>query len=545
MSRQHDHDAMPEDSGIEYDGSFDDQALADLGEQLPENLVPSSPFSRGRFLKAGALGVGGLAATSLGLARGNAFAASTAGSAAAEAAATQALGPSAKRAVAAAKAMRLSGETTGILFSSGTRDQIEPAAKLWTQLTGIKINLIEQPQAQQFQRIQQEGIARTGDWAIGVIWPKMLADVVSAGSVTDISAWVRKHNPQLSSGPQRVFEPLVAACKVGGKFYALPTDGDVVVAACRTDMFNNARNKAGFEDRYGYRLAPPKTWKEYDDMAHYLHQKRPGVYGAVELRDIQYGYPQFQARWCSKALPFAYWFKDDMTPLVNSPEAVAAGEEYVKLRDVMHKDILNWSFTETYASWAKGQAALTVSWPSVVKYANIPSLSKIVGKQTSFRLPGSVVKGKVNYKDYQSAGNSYTVNTYWKGNKEAAYLFSQFLIDPVLGSTLLMGSGFFDPYRYNHLTDKGVVRLYTKGQMGVNGPLARNTKVMAPDIILKGSGQYTDALARNLSAAYAGQTSIKKALDATADAWNRVTDQQGRDKQIEGWKSLKKAYPRV
>jgi multiple sugar transport system substrate-binding protein len=542
---QHDDDATNEGDfdGSHFDASSDARSLAELREQLPENLVVEPRLSRAGLLKAGALG--GLAVSSLGLARGTAFAQSTAASEAAMSAAAQALGPAAKRAVAAAKKLGLSNETTGILFSSGTRDQIEPAAKLWTKLTGIKINLIEQPQAQQFQRIQQEGIARTGGWAIGVIWPRMLADVVSAGSVADISAWVTKYNPQLSSGPQRVFEPLVAACKINGKFYALPTDGDEVISAGRSDIFNDPKLKAGFENKYGYPLAAPKSWKQYDEMAHFLHFKRPGVYGAVELRDILYGSPQFLARWCSKATPFAYWFKDDMTPLVNSPSALAAGVEYVKLRDVMHKDILNWGFTETYGAWAKGQAALTVSWPSVVKFANIPSLSKIVGKQFSFRLPGSVVKGKVNYKDYQSAGNSYTINTYWKGNKEAAYLFAQFLIDPVLGSTLLMGSGFFDPYRYNHLTDKGVVRLYTKGQMGVNGPLIKDVKAMAPDIVLKGSGQYIDALSRNLSAAYSGQTSIQKALDATADAWNKTTDQQGRDKQIEGWKSLKKAYPRV
>lgn len=543
MSHQSENGGNYEDSDIHHDGGFfDEHSVAELREHLPENLTLGPGLSRGGFVKAGVLG--GLAVSSLALSRGTAFASSSTGSAEAEAVA-QALGSVAKRAVAGAKALKLSNETTSILFPAGTRDQIEPAAKLWTKLTGIKISLIEQPQAQQLGRMQQEGVARTGDWAIGVIWPKMMADVVSAGSVVDLTAWIKKYNPQLSSGPQRVFEPLVAACKLNGLFYALPTDGDEVIAVCRTDLFNDPRNKAAFADKYGYKLAPPKTWKQYDDMAHFLHKRKPDVLGAVELRNVQYGYVQFQVRWCSKALPFAYWFKDDMTPLVNSPQALAAGEEYIQLRNAMNPNILTWSFPETYGAWAQGQAALSLSWPSLVKYANIPSLSKIVGKQTSFRLPGSLVKGKINYRDYQSAGNSYTVNTYWKGSKEAAYLFAQFLIDPILGSKLLTGSGYFDPYRYNHLTNPAVVKLYTKGQMGVDGPLAKNVKVMAPDIILKGSNQYTDTLARNLSAAYAGQTSIEKALDATADAWDKITDQQDRDKQIEAWKSLKKAYPRV
>ena len=79
--------------------------------------------------------------------------------------------------------------------------------------------------------------------------------------------------------------------------------------------------------------------------------------------------------------------------------------------------------------------------------------------------------------------------------------------------------------------------------MGEDGPLALNMENMAPDIILKGSSQYTDALARNLSTAFAGQKSIEQALNETAEAWDRVTDEQGRDEQVDAWLNLKKAYP--
>ena len=161
-----------------------------------------------------------------------------------------------------------------------------------------------------------------------------------------------------------------------------------------------------------------------------MHNPDKGIYGALELRDVFYGYTNFQCRWCSKAAPFAFWFDDEMTPLVNSPEAIAAGEEYVGLKDVMHPDILRFGFAETYGGWASGKAALGLGWPSQIKTANVPELSKIVGKQLNFRLPGSEVDGQVNHRDYQSFGNSYTINKYAKNNKEAAYLFSQYLIDP-------------------------------------------------------------------------------------------------------------------
>jgi multiple sugar transport system substrate-binding protein len=514
-----------------------------LRDELPENLIPvDRSMSRAHFLRIA--GAGGLALTSV------SYLAACGGDGGSAAGTTTAAGPpvqgatAAERAINGAKALNLpTGTTSGILFPSGTRAQIEPAAKEWEEATGIKINLIEQAQAQQLQRVSQEGVAKTGAWEIGVVLPKMLADMVSSGSIEDLSGWIERYNPEIDSGDDAVIKPLADAVKIGGQTYAMPNDGDAVVSFGRADLINDPTNQAAFEDEHGYQLAAPKTWKEYEDIARFLHAPDKGIYGAIELRDVFYGYTNFQCRWCSKALPFAFWFDDEMEPLVNSPEAIAAGEEYVGLKDVMHPDILRFGFAETYGGWAAGRAALGLGWPSQIKTANVPELSKIVGKQLNFRLPGSDVDGQINYRDYQSFGNSYTINKYAKNNKEAAYLFSQYLIDPEVSARLLLENGFFDPFRKNHMTDTGVARLYTEEQMGAQGPLALNMDNMAPDIILKGSSQYTDALARNLSTAFAGQNSIEQALNATADAWNRITDQQGRDEQIEAWQNLKQAYP--
>lgn len=521
------------------------EELKRLRDDLPRNLIPveNTPMTRRRVLRL--MGAGGLALTSSSL-----LAACGGGGGSVGSPTTTASGPpvagatAAERAINGAKGLKLpAGTTTGILFPAGTRAQIEPAAVEWEEATGIKINLIEQAQAQQLQRISQEGVAKTGAWEIGVALPKMLADLVSSRAIEDLSGWIARYNPEIDSGDSPVVKPLADAVKIAGQTYAMPNDGDAVVAFGRADLIGDEQNMAAFEDEHGYPLAAPTTWKEYEDIARFLHNPDEGIFGAIELRDVFYGYTNFQCRWCSKALPFAFWFDDEMEPLVNSPEAIAAGEEYVGLKDVMHPDILRFGFAETYGGWAAGQAAIGIGWPSQIKTANVPDLSKIVGKQLNFRLPGSEVDGEINYRDYQSFGNSYTINAYAKNDKEAAYLFSQYLIDPEVSARLLLENGFFDPFRENHLTDPGVANLYTAEQMGADGPLALNMENMAPDIILKGSNQYTDALARNLSSAFAGDSSVEDALNATADTWNEITDQQGRDEQIEAWQNLKNAYP--
>jgi multiple sugar transport system substrate-binding protein len=519
---------------------------------LPENLVPASsvPLSRREFLK-------GASVAGLSVSLGWFLAACQSAAQPTTAPATSAPQPTsapavqgataAERAVNGAKALNLpSGSKLTVLFPSGTRDQIEPAAKEWTALTGIQIELAELPQVEQLKRVTQEGVARTGGWDIADVWPKMMADLVSAGSIIDMTDYAAKYNPDLTGIDARVVEPLVGAVMFKGRLYAMPIDGDSVVSFARKDLWEDAKNKQDFEAKYGYPLAAPATWAEYRDMAEFFHNRTPGLAGCIELRNTQYGYIFFQARWCSKALPFAYWFDDDMKPLANSPEAIAAGKEYVELAKFMNPDIPNWSFNETYGGWANGDAALGLGWPSQIKVANIPDLSKIVGKQLNFRLPGSKVGDQINYRNFQSAGNAWTVNAYSKGNKEAAYLFTQYHADPGVSAKWLTGGGFYDPFRYNHFTDPGVVSLYTEGQMGLNGPLAEDMRVMAPDIILKGSDQYSESLARNINAAFVGQMSVEEALNKTASEWDAITERQGRAGQIEAWRQLKAtAYPKV
>ena len=448
----------------------------------------------------------------------------------------------AERAINGAKALKDKKPIT-VLFPSGARDQIEPAAIAWRKATGIEVKLVEQPQTDQLQRISQESVAKTGAWDIGVVLPKMVADLVSANAVENLSGYAERYDPEFEEGPNRIIPPLYSAVKFGGDIYAMPTDGDVVVAFARSDLLTDPRRKAAFEDEHGYELAAPTTWKQYEDIARFFHDPSNGVYGAVEIRDNTYGPVFFQCRWCSKADPYAYWFSDDMEPLVNSDEGLAAAEEYVRIGEVMHPDSLNWGFTETYAAWAAGRAAIGLGWPSQVKTANTPELSKIVGDQTSFVLPGSEIDGEVNQKNYQSFGNSYTINSYGEGNKEVAYAFTQYLMDPKIGTELLANSGFFDPYRVSHFTNPELVKQYSPGLMGGDGPLAKDMAVMAPDINLKGATQYGETLARGLSAAYAGQQPVKEAMDGVAQEWDRITDSQGRDEQIEAWGELKQIYP--
>ena len=68
-----------------------------------------------------------------------------------------------------------------------------------------------------------------------------------------------------------------------------------------------------------------------------------------------------------------------------------------------------------------------------------------------------------------------------------------------------------------------------------------NAKVAVPMIPLPGNREYLDALDVSLQEAYHGRISAEEAMKRTAKQWEKITDDIGRKKQIEAWKSVVQA----
>ena len=99
---------------------------------------------------------------------------------------------------------------------------------------------------------------------------------------------------------------------------------------------------------------------------------------------------------------------------------------------------------------------------------------------------------------------------------------------------------YFDPFRYNHFTDPGVIDAYTKEFLDV---LLASLEVSIPEIIMVGGIEYMDLLDKEVQAALRGLKTAKKALDDAAEVWEGVTERYGRDEQIEQWGWLKQYFP--
>ena len=105
--------------------------------------------------------------------------------------------------------------------------------------------------------------------------------------------------------------------------YGLPDDGDVFILYYRKDLFEDPENRAEFAAKYGYDLAPPRTWQQFDQIAEFFADKyAPDLYGAAMIRGAGLVEPFFQERFRNEG--GAFFDPDTMQATINSEAGVKA-----------------------------------------------------------------------------------------------------------------------------------------------------------------------------------------------------------------------------
>ena len=508
----------------------------------PENLVqrPNGPLTRRALLGRGtAIGLGATTLPALLAACGSDD--EDTSKAAGGAKKTYGGTGVADRAVGAARDL---GAGTGLTlaFSSGNAGNFEPFYDEWKEQTGCSVKSHEIPVDQFVDKIFASATAKTSDWDLLAVQPRLFGDLIGAGALADISSYVDKYDPELDNEEHGFFQPQNRyATSYNGKVYGLDDDGDNFIYVFRRDLIEDPKEQQAFKSRFGYELAPATTWKQFRDIAEFFTREDDGLYGAAELVSTGWSFWFWQLRYASTAAPQAYYFDDDMQPLVNSPGGIAALQNLVDLKPFMPKDIPSWNYTQTYAEFAKGNIAQETAWSSLAKFSNSPETSKVSDKWGSARMPGTEVDGKLISRSIYGFGGSLMV---WGHSKEAelAYLFGQWITSPELSGQMTAQPGFSDPFRINDSKNEQLAEIYSREVMEAYPQTAAES---VPEIMLKGSNEYSNALDENITRAFAGQIDAEEAMSNVERDWNSITKRLGVESQKEAWQYLKDSYPQA
>lgn len=433
--------------------------------------------------------------------------------------------------------------------------------RLLEEETGIKLEIIENVEnVQLFQKGLQESQTRSGSPHIMEFWINHKGDMAEAGVLANLDEFIEKYNPDWADpGADSTLHFLGGLAEwdlVGkhtGSAYLIPFDGDYMVWCYRSDLSTDPEEQSAFADRYGYEMPEfPLTWEQQHDMAEFFTRPDVPLYGSVDQKNPLWGYANWMKRYVSFDDPNQYFFNDDGSAAIASDAGIQAAEEHVRSLDWTFDGALSKSWPESYAAMGAGEAFMAAGFPNFTKFIR-PDLDIFPPAEVGPFLreavsPGRVVNGALVRRTTLFAHTSYGVNGFAdRAIQEAAYLILQWAGSARM-YTWLVGNpaGYFDPNRQVTLDDPGVRASYQPfEQQNTADVLPEIAQRAAPDIMLAGSNEYTNALDINLQRAFTGQSTPEQAMRATAQEWDRITERIGTEKQTAAISAEKEFWPTV
>jgi multiple sugar transport system substrate-binding protein len=471
----------------------------------------------------------------------------------------------------ATKASVAEGEFAGVELSfMGLNNQnvhnvlFRGMLKPWEAYTGAKITWIDLAQADYNARLQQGIATGTVDFDIAEMGAPFEGDVCGKGLASEMPDWVRA---------QIDMDDYVGYLKApvgtwNGKTYRISIDGDCHTFSYRTDVFSDpdlakAWTESGGEGEWGV----PRTWQKVQAVTKFLKGKQVAGQDVFGYLDPAKGWGGFGFYFLeSRATAYAKhpddkaWLfdVDTMKPRVNNPAFVRAIQDVIDSLPSEPADQINADpGTTAFQQFLAGTGSMLAWWGDIGSMART-SDSSVVGDTVSFDiLPGSddVYNSKTGAWDKLASGPNFAPNMAYIGwgvyvmarvdsdekKKKAAWSAAAHLGGKDISLWMSAYPSGFQPYRQSHFNipewvTAGYDEAYITSYLDSNKN-SYNHPNAAIEPRIPGIFQYYSVAEDELQKTFAGQNDAQTGADNIAAAWEKLTEQIGRDKQIELYKA--------
>lgn len=435
-------------------------------------------------------------------------------------------------AAAVEAAKQFAGSTINVVWESGLQPE-DPKVfgPQFTELTGVNVNIVEMAYVDLYTKQLQDHMTGGGAYDVITFAPSWLIDFVNAGVLEPLNPYMDQH---LNKADLEDYLEVYAAegyGRLGDMWYGLPDDGDVFILYYRTDLFADQANKDAFQAAYGYELAPPTTYQQFDDIGRFFTEQLAGqeIYGGAFQHAAGQAFDWFIGPFAGAG--GAYFDPETMDATINSETGVQVLSSMVKATEWMPPGVQTWDFTAVLSAWLEGRLAMIITWPPIGRW------SEGIGKGTEQLswVPETNVTGKVGYAP-EPGGRSALAGGFVLGvspdsqNKEAAYLFAQWMnCKETSLERVMLPYALRDPFRMSHFASEEYAALWPSAGDYL-ATLEAAAMAGINELGIPGAREYMDALDQALTAAYAG-TDPQVALDEAAAKWDAITDRLGRDAQ--------------
>lgn len=435
--------------------------------------------------------------------------------------------------------------------------------KPWEEYTGATIDWIDLAQDDYNGRLQQAIATGTVDWDIMEMGAPFEGDTAGRGLLDPMPDWVAA---QIDMDDYVDYlKPPVGTWD--DQTYRISIDGDTHTLAYRTDYYDNEEFAAAWaEEGDGSEWAVPTTWEQMNAHSKFLAGKTDPLtgldaYGVLDPLNYLWGGFGFYFL-ADRAAPYvkhpdepAWLFNpDDMTPLVNNPGWVQAIQDVIDLMNTdgaYPPDQINADpNTTAFQQFLAGTGGSVMWWGDVGSNARTSDTS-LVGDVVGFDInPGTNRVYNWRAGEWEETPNVSPSNAYigWgvyvtnrvsddELKRKCAWSAAAHLGGKDLSLWMSAYPSGFQPYRTSHFNfdeweaagyDRAFVEDYLSSNAdSYNHPNASN------EPRIPGIFQYYSRGEDELVKGLGSGASAQEIADAIAAGWEEITDQIGRDSQIE------------
>jgi len=309
---------------------------------------------------------------------------------------------------------------TACSYTVAKTDEVKPVTIWWFQWapaqglqelgdqfkkeTGIEVAVRQIPLSSYQDKVFQEFSNAETQFDIVIGDSQWIGRGATKGLYEELTAWLPTV-VDLDSIHERAARYLCEYPEKSGRWYAAPCETDAIGLAYRKDWFEDPKEMAAFQQRFGRALAVPTSWEEFRDVAQFFHRPADKRYGCVfptgrSYDELTMGFQNLLWAFGGK------WHADDSNAVVgqlNTPATVAAVEFFKSLIQLGPNGAEKLDYGKALEAFLNGSTAMVCNY-----FAFFPTIQEKMGAQVGF----AVVPGKDGKRVASLGGQGLSISSH-------------------------------------------------------------------------------------------------------------------------------------
>ncbi len=320
-------------------------------------------------------------------------------------------------------------ETLTILWAQwDPANYLQELVKDYEKQSGVTVKVETTPWPDFQTKAFREFAARGDAYDMVVGDSQWLGAGSTGGHYVELTDFFKKHGVDKSMAPATV-QSYAEYPKGGGKYWAIPLEGDATGWSYRMDWFADPKEKAAFKKKYGYDLAVPQTWAQMRDIAEFFHRPSEKRYGIAIYTDNSYdalvmGYENVLFGYGGELGDYKTY---QVKGIINGKTAVDALSFYKELYQYTPPGWGKVFFMENNQAITEGLAAMSMNYFAFFPALTNPATNKHAKVTGYFANP----KGPTGARFAALGGQGVSIIKYSKKQAEATKFLEWFIRDDV------------------------------------------------------------------------------------------------------------------